>query len=127
MARMLKWLGMATLSFALTGSVGCVPQEKYNAKVLENSALSEQLNDAAQQEAATAKAQADAYKSQLDTLQDQPDDRRGDAHESGSAQNKDLSHQVAELGRQVQGQPEQSAEDRADHSIRRRATRCRRR
>jgi chemotaxis protein MotB len=70
MARMLRWLGTAAISFALAGfSVGCVSQEKYNAKVLESSALSEQL-DKAQQEAATEQAQAAAYKSQLDTLQD---------------------------------------------------------
>jgi chemotaxis protein MotB len=71
MARMLKWLSYAALSFALTGSlVGCVPQEKYNAKVLENSALAEQANSA-QQEAASAKSQNEAYKNQVQTLSDQ--------------------------------------------------------
>jgi len=96
MARMLKWLGMATLTFALTGSVvGCVPQEKYNAKMLENSALSEQL-DSAQQEAATAKAEAAAYKSQLGTLQDQLTTDEA-LRANLEAQDKDLSGQVAGL------------------------------
>jgi chemotaxis protein MotB len=96
MARMLKWLGLATISFALTGSlVGCVPQEKYNAKVLENSALTEQENDAAQ-EAATAKAQAAAYKSQLDTLQDRYTSEEA-MRTNLEQQNKDLTGQVAEL------------------------------
>ncbi|HUB24379.1 MAG TPA: OmpA family protein [Tepidisphaeraceae bacterium] len=68
MARMLKWLGLATLSFSLSSViVGCVPQEKYNAKVLENSALEEQLSNA-QQEASTAQAQAAAYRQNMDEL-----------------------------------------------------------
>jgi len=96
MARMLKWLGMATLTFALTASVvGCVPQEKYNAKMLENSALSEQL-DSAQQEAATAKAEASAYKSQLGTLQDQLTTDEA-LRANLENQDKDLSGQVAGL------------------------------
>jgi chemotaxis protein MotB len=96
MARMLRWLGTAAISFALSGfSGGCVSQEKYNAKVLESSALSEQLNSA-QQEAATEAAQANAYKSQLDTLQDRytSDEAMRTNLEN---QNKDLSSQVAEL------------------------------
>jgi chemotaxis protein MotB len=96
MARMLKWLGLATLSFALTTSLtGCVAQEKYNAKALENSALTEQLNDA-QKDAATAKAEADAYKSQLDQLQNQLTTEDG-IRTNLESQNKDLASQVAEL------------------------------
>jgi chemotaxis protein MotB len=87
---------MATLTFALTASVvGCVPQEKYNAKMLENSALTEQL-DSAQQEAATAKAEAAAYKSQLATLQDQLTTDEA-MRANLEAQDKDLSGQVAGL------------------------------
>jgi chemotaxis protein MotB len=100
MARMLKWLGLATLSFALTGSlIGCVPQEKYNAKVLENSALSEQLNDA-QQEASTSKAQASAYRSQLDQLNDRLTTDEAMRNNLDS-QNKELSSQNAQLDAQL--------------------------
>jgi chemotaxis protein MotB len=95
MARMLKWLGLATLSLALTSSVGCVSQEKYNAKVLENSALSEQLNSA-QQEAATNSAQSRAYQSQLATLQDRLTTDEA-IRTNLETQNKDLTGQVAEL------------------------------
>ena len=71
MARMLKWLSHATISFALTaGIVGCVPSEKYNAKVLESEQLSGQANMSAS-EASTAKAQAEAYKNQVATLTDE--------------------------------------------------------
>jgi chemotaxis protein MotB len=87
---------MATLTFALTASVvGCVPQEKYNAKMLENSALSEQL-DSAQQEAATAKAEAAAYKSQLGTLQDQLTTDEA-LRANLEKQNNDLNSQVTGL------------------------------
>jgi len=96
MARMLKWLGLATLSFVLISSlVGCVPQEKYNAKALENSALTEQLNNA-QQEQATAKAQAAAYKSQLDALNQQLTTDEA-VRTNLESQNKDLASQVAGL------------------------------
>ena len=47
MARMLRWLGLATVSFALTGGLfGCVSQEKYEAAVSERDAALQQLNDA---------------------------------------------------------------------------------
>ena len=96
MARMLKWLFSATLCFALAGfSVGCVPQEKYNAKVLENEGLSSQLNSA-QQEEASAQAARDAYKAELDRInaQLQTDEALNKNLES---QNGDLSSQVAAL------------------------------
>jgi chemotaxis protein MotB len=96
MARMLKWLGFATLSFSLSSViVGCVPQEKYNAKVLESSALSEQLSDA-QQEASTAQAQAAAYKSQVDEL-DQRLTTEEALRSNLQSQNTDLASQNAAL------------------------------
>jgi flagellar motor protein MotB len=71
MARMLKWLGMATLSFALTGSlVGCVPQEKYAALRMENEAKTEALSDALK-DAAANQQEALAYKTQNDKLADE--------------------------------------------------------
>jgi len=96
MARTLKWLGLATVSITLSSLfVGCVPQEKYNAKVLENSALSEQL-DSAQQTAATANAQADAYKRQIDQLDQQL--TTDEALQSNlQKQDSDLSSQNAAL------------------------------
>jgi len=96
MARMLKWLGLATLSFVLTGSmVGCVSQEKYNAKALENSALSEQLSSS-QKDADTAKAQAAAYKSQVDDLSQRLSSADG-LNANLQTQNKDLSSQASAL------------------------------
>jgi len=93
---MLKWLSTATISFALTsGIVGCVPQEKYNAKVLENSAQAEQLN-ALQQQEAEANAQSTAYKSQLDTLNDRLTSEEA-MNTNLQSQNKDLTGQVSEL------------------------------
>jgi chemotaxis protein MotB len=93
---MLRWLGSAAITFALAGfSGGCVSQEKYNAKVLENSALSEQLNSA-QQEASTSDAQAKAYKAQLDKLQDEYTSETGMASNLDT-QNKDLAAQLAEM------------------------------
>jgi chemotaxis protein MotB len=98
---MLKWLGLATLSFALTGSlVGCVPQEKYNAKALENSSLTEQLN-AAQKERDTAAAEAAAYKSQLDQYGQRLTTEEA-MRNNLDAQNKALASQVAELDAKYQ-------------------------
>jgi chemotaxis protein MotB len=96
MARMLKWLGLATLSFSLTSLVvGCVPQEKYNAKVLENSALTEQL-DSAQQEASTSEAAAKAYKQQLDDLNSRLDTAQA-MDTNLESQRSDLASQLAAL------------------------------
>jgi chemotaxis protein MotB len=91
---------MATISIALTGSLaGCVPQEKYNAKMLENSALTEQLNNA-EQDASTAKAQASDYKSQLDRLQQQV--TTDEAMKANlEKQNSELASQNAALDNQV--------------------------
>jgi chemotaxis protein MotB len=64
MARMTKWLGLAALAFSLTG---CVSAEQYQAMKLSRDQAVEQLNQA-DAEAKSARAQADAYKAQLDQL-----------------------------------------------------------
>jgi chemotaxis protein MotB len=93
MARMLKWLFPATVCFAVAAlSVGCVPQEKYNAKVLENSSLGEELT-AAQQAQAQAQAEADAYKKELDNTESQL--------QTDEALNKNLESQTSDLNSQV--------------------------
>jgi chemotaxis protein MotB len=58
------FLGLAALSFALTG---CVSTDKYTAVKLENESLRSQLGDAASK-AQAAQAQAQAYQSQLQAL-----------------------------------------------------------
>ena len=64
MARMHKWLGLALITLSLTG---CVSQEKYNAMKLRADQLAEQ-NGQAEAAAQRDRAQADAYKSQLDQM-----------------------------------------------------------
>jgi chemotaxis protein MotB len=64
MARMHKWLGIAALGLSLTG---CVSQEKYNAMKLRADQLAEQAGQS-DSDAERARAQADAYKSQLDAI-----------------------------------------------------------
>jgi chemotaxis protein MotB len=58
------FLGLAALSFALTG---CVSTDKYTAVKLENESLRSQLGDAASK-AQAAQAQAQAYQNQLQAL-----------------------------------------------------------
>jgi chemotaxis protein MotB len=60
------FLGLAALSFALTG---CVSTDKYTAVKLENESLRSQLGDAASK-AQAAQAQAQAYQNQLQALVD---------------------------------------------------------
>jgi chemotaxis protein MotB len=62
MARKHKWLGLALLTLSLTG---CVSQEKYNAMKLRADQLAEQQGQS-DAEAQRQRAQADAYKQQLD-------------------------------------------------------------
>ena len=64
MARMLHWLGLATLAFSLTG---CVSAEQYNAMKLSRDQAVEQLNQA-EADARSARSQADAYKAQLEQI-----------------------------------------------------------
>lgn len=64
MARMYHFLGLAALSFALTG---CVSTDKYTAVKLENESLRSRLGDA-DSKAQAAQAQAQAYQNQLQAL-----------------------------------------------------------
>jgi chemotaxis protein MotB len=64
MARMHKWLGLAAIGLMLSG---CVSQEKYNAMKLRADQLAEQAGQS-DADAQRARAQADAYKSQLDAI-----------------------------------------------------------
>jgi len=59
MARMHQFIGLAVLSFALTGCV--TSTDKYTAVKLENESLRSQLSDS-ESRARAAPAQAEAYK-----------------------------------------------------------------
>ena len=65
MARMHHFLGLAALSFALTGCV--TSTDKYTAVKLENEQLRTQLGES-QSQARSAQAQADTLKHQIDTM-----------------------------------------------------------
>jgi len=67
MARMHHFLGLAALSFALTGCV--TSTDKYTAVKLENEQLRTQLGEA-QSQARSAQAQADTLKTQIAALMD---------------------------------------------------------
>src|SRR5205814_8414916 len=67
MARMARFIGTAVVGIALTG---CVSQEKYNALKLDRDGLAEQLAKA-QNDASTARAEADSYKGQLAAIMSQ--------------------------------------------------------
>jgi chemotaxis protein MotB len=64
MARMFHLIGAASL---LVLASGCVSQEKYNALKLDRDGLAEQLGKA-QNDASTARAEADSYKGQLSAI-----------------------------------------------------------
>jgi chemotaxis protein MotB len=64
MARMVKVIATSLLGLALTG---CVTQEKYNALKLDRDGLAEQLGRS-QNEASSARAEADSYKGQLASM-----------------------------------------------------------
>ena len=65
MARMHHFIGLAALSFALTGCV--TSTDKYTAVKLENEQLRTQLGES-QSQARSAQAQADTLKHQLDAI-----------------------------------------------------------
>lgn len=94
MARMSRILSVAAVGLALTG---CVAQEKYNALKLDRDALAEQLGRA-QTEASSARAEADSYKSQLQSLM-------GSGNNMGALvtnlqqQNSNLQSQLDDLNR----------------------------
>jgi chemotaxis protein MotB len=64
MARMFHFIGVV---FLVTTVTGCVAQEKYNALKLERDGLAEQLGKA-QNDASTARAEADSFKGQLEAI-----------------------------------------------------------
>lgn len=73
MARMLHWVG---LSFLGLSAVGCVSQEKYNALKLDRDQYAERLA-AAQRDAQSSSAEADAYKHQLESIMKSGGDQAG--------------------------------------------------
>lgn len=94
MARMHRIIGIAALSFSL---VGCVSQEKYNALKLDRDRYAEQLGQA-QNDASSARSEADAYKGQLAAIMNGQNGR--DAMLSNlNTQNSDLQRQLDELNR----------------------------
>jgi len=89
MARMLRWLGLATITFSMTsGLFGCVSQEKYNAKVAECDAALEQLQTA-NTTLATLQTENDSLKQQLASL--------GDASTTKDGITSNLNSSVTEL------------------------------
>lgn len=94
MARITHFVGIAALGLSLTG---CVTQEKYNALKLDRDRLGESLASA-QTEVSTAKAEADAYKRQLQALSDAG--TGSDALKNNLVQqNASLQAQLEELNR----------------------------
>lgn len=92
MARMHKWFGLAALVLSLTG---CVSQEKYSAMKLRADQLAEQAGQS-DADAQRARAQAEAYKNQLDQIAGSGNTK--DAMLANlNQQNSDLKAQVAEL------------------------------
>jgi chemotaxis protein MotB len=84
-----------TLAFSLTAGVlftGCVSQEKYNALKLDRDRYAEQLGQA-QNEASSARSEADAYKNQLATI--------GQSGNSKEAMILNLTNQNNDLQRQL--------------------------
>jgi len=88
-SRLTRWFGVAALGVSLTG---CVTQEKYNALKLDRDQQAAQLSQA-QTDASTAKAEADAYKRQLQALMD--------GQGSQGALTTNLAAQVAALQAQL--------------------------
>ncbi|MDB5323623.1 MAG: hypothetical protein JWN40_5254 [Phycisphaerales bacterium] len=98
MARMHHFLGLAALSFALTGCV--TSTDKYTAVKLENEQLRTQLGEA-QSQARSAQAQADTLKNQINSMMAGGDGK--DALLANSAQQiANLSAQLAEINGKYQ-------------------------
>jgi chemotaxis protein MotB len=76
---------------------GCVSQEKYNALKLDRDGLAEQLGKA-QNDAGTARAEADSYKQQLAALMNQGGNFQG-LVANLTSQNANLQAQLDELNR----------------------------
>jgi chemotaxis protein MotB len=94
MARMHRIFGLAALSFSL---VGCVSQEKYNALKLDRDRYAEQLGQA-QNEASSARAEADAFKNQLAAIMNGQNGRDAMLNNLNT-QNSDLQRQLDDLNR----------------------------
>ncbi len=98
MARMHHFLGLAALSFALTGCV--TSTDKYTAVKLENEQLRTQLGEA-QSQARSAQAQADTLKNQINAMMAGGDGK--DALLANSSQQiANLSAQLAEINGKYQ-------------------------
>ena len=98
MARMHHFLGLAALSFALTGCV--TSTDKYTAVKLENEQLRTQLGES-QSQARAAQAQADTLKHQLDAIMAGGGDK--DALLQNNAQQiANLTAQLAEINAKYQ-------------------------
>lgn len=94
MARMFHFLGAAAVLVAISG---CVSQEKYNALKLDRDGLAEQLGRA-QNEASTARAEAESYKNQLASLMGQGGNLSG-LVTNLQQQNANLQAQLDDLNR----------------------------
>ena len=94
MTRMSHFFGVAALAVALSG---CVSQEKYNALKLDRDGLAEQLGKA-QNDASTARAEADSYKNQLQALMGQGGSLSG-LVTNLQQQNANLQAQLDDLNR----------------------------
>lgn len=94
MARM-HWIGVAALGLLLTG---CVSQEKYNAMKLDRDQAQAQLA-AAQNDLSAARAEADAYKRQIEAMAKDGPASAG-LIKNLTDQNSELQKQIADLREQ---------------------------
>ncbi len=98
MARMHRLFVIAALSSTtLFSLVGCVSQEKYNALKLDRDRYAEQLGQA-QNEASSARAEADAFKNQLAAIMNGQNGRDAMLNNLNT-QNSDLQRQFDDLNR----------------------------
>jgi chemotaxis protein MotB len=94
MARMHSWIGLAAFGFILTG---CISQEKYTALRMERDRYAEQLAQA-QSDASSARAEAEAYRQQINSLMAVGPNRDALVNNL-TAQNTELQRQLEELNR----------------------------
>ena len=97
MARMHQWIGMAALSFMLTG---CVAQAKYNALKMERDQIVERLGQA-EKESEAARRESLAYKNQLDLLNKNGGDMQG-LLQNVNQQNAQLTAALEDLKRRYE-------------------------
>jgi chemotaxis protein MotB len=94
MTRTSQFFGAAAVLVALSG---CVSQEKYNALKLDRDGLAEQLGKA-QNDASTARAEADSYKNQLAAIMSQGGNLQG-LVTNLQQQNANLQSQLDDVNR----------------------------